>query len=1116
MHRRLRFALLAGQIDESGQSRFVSGFLKQAFSDDIDVCIFSMYRKYQSTHTREQAEMNIFNLFTPTSFDGIVILKDTLQTSTSSNNIENRINEIYQGPVLVINRESEFFDSVFIDDYSGMCMLVSHMIEEHGYKDIAYISGRKGHIHSNNRLQAFKDTMTAHGLTVCEERIHYGDYWYSSGEAAVKEMASSQFKLPEAIVCANDEMAIGAAAALTDMGLKIPEDIAVAGFDTSSEGRLSPQSLTSCDFLYEETGAYAAMYVRDIINGHNPGHFNTKPVFVPGETCGCGKQDLSRFSPTRKNWTTDRMSESFDDVYNMLGKDLVMPSNMEEFFSTVYSYAYQIKGAENISLCLCSTWKDLEDLATLKVKNNGYPSKMIRAMRYNSLINDGTVDLDDVFNTRYMIPELGEDRQHPTAFCFTPFYCEDLCFGYSVVSYGDKPVSYDENYRKWMEVISTGFELLRRNIAMTSFKNFIDNTKGNKFATTLNQYDTLTEEEKKECALVEKILDDNLLTYHFQPIVDSSTGEIFSYEALMRTTTEEFVSPLTIIKYAGFLGRMHDIEYLTFFNTLSLLDQKGSELKDAKLFINSIPGVHLNPEQNAKIDELLRRHADNIVVEITEEAELDDTDLQKNKNRLSKYGIEIAIDDFGTGYSNINNLLRYMPNYVKIDRSLLSGIDKAPQKQHFVQEIINFCKDNDILALAEGIETSEEMSTVIHMGADLIQGYYTAKPAPSPIPRIGKTIRNEIAIYSQEKEDGSQKQVYEAGSSNRVSLSLLAQYGCTDIIVGKEDSVYRDITIVGAPNLRTDMHVKVLAGYTGEITLENTYFSNIKSRPCIEIEEGSSVTLVINGNNTLNGIGICVAPGASLITKGEGNMTIICSDAHYYGIGNTYDSRHGDLIFNHNGTLFIDSKGSEGVGIGSGLGGSIEIRSGQYNIKAAGTRSIGIGAITAEGKVSVINCNLEMDFNSNVGTGIGSLDGPADVYITRSSVNILGSGNFLTGIGSTGDKLSVVNIYDASAQISIRSNESTCIGSLEGSTQLRSTNAGLNLDNAGNHALAVGGVKCETSITLKSTDTRVKIHNGLGRDTYAEDDNISIVNGRVKFIVNDQDIIREPIVTDWN
>ena len=1115
MHKRMRLALLAGHVDETRQSRFVNGFLQQAFADDLDVCIFSMYRKYQSSLVREQAEMNIYNLFYPAIFDGIVILKDSIQTVPSSNPIEGRIHDTYTGPVLVIDRESDFFDNVFEDDYSGMAQIVKHMVEEHGYKDIGYVSGRKGHMHSTSRLQAFRDTMKAHDIPVNEERIFYGDYWYSSGELAVKEMAASETGLPEAFICANDEMAIGVCSELNAMGLKIPEDIAVAGFDTSTEGRLSPQCITSCDLPYEEMGRYAVTYIRDILNGHNPGHFSAKPTLMTGETCGCADPDLTHYDPRRGSWATERMNESIDDVYNMLTKDIMTPTTIEEFFGLIYSYAYQIRGAESFSICLSSPWKDLETTPNMSMKHNGYPPKMIRAMHYNSLTGTGTVDMDDTFSTRYLIPDLGEDRDYPTAFCFTPFYSEDQCFGYAAVSYGKEPVSHDEVYRRWMEYISTGFELLRRTIAMNNYKSFIDNMKSNKFAVKLNPFDTLTPEEKKECELVEKILDENLLTYAFQPIVKADTGEIYSYEALMRTTTEEFVSPLTIIKYAGFLGRMADVEFMTFNNIMTLMEERAGEFIGTKVFINSIPGVQVNNEQYDRIDELFRRHASEVVVEITEEAELDDDALQRIKNHLSLYGIQIAIDDFGTGYSNINNLLRYMPNYVKIDRALLTGIEKAPQKQHFVQEIIKFCKDNNILSLAEGIETSDELATVIRMGVDLIQGYYTAKPSLTPIRKLDKNLRNEIAIYAQETEDGVQKQVYTAGSSNRVSLSLLSKYNCTDIIVGKEDAVYKNIAIIGAPNLKTDMHLKILAGYEGEITLENVSFSNIKSRPCIEIEEGAGVDLILKGNNYLNGIGISVAPTSTLTTQGDGNMTICCNDAHYYGIGNSHDSTHGDIIFSHNGALKIDGKGKEGIAIGSGRGGYIEIRSGQYNITCGGTQSVGIGSHFADTELKIVNCNLEIELNSNKGVALGSLEGKAEVYITQTSLSILGSGNYLSGIGNVSTEQAYVNIYDASVEVSLRSNESTCFGSLEGKTELRSLNAGIKVENAGQHALAVGGVEKETIIELMSSDIRVNVHNSLGRDTYAKEEDINITNGRVKFVVNDQNIDRQLEFTHW-
>ena len=1107
--RRKRLALLAGQIDERRQSRFLQGFLEQSFADDMDVCVFSMYRKYMSTLIREKGESNIFTLFDPKDFDGIVILKDSIQIQGSTVPFEEHIKETFSGPVLIIDRESDFFESVFQDDYSGMAMMISHLIEVHGFKDIAYVSGRKGHLHAVNRLQAYRDTMEKHGLQVREERIFHGDFWYSSGNNAVKTFADSNEGLPEAIVCANDEMAIGVCAELESKGFSIPKDIAVAGFDSTDEGRLSPLSITSADMPYEEIGKYASRYISAKLRGEDVPCYEAKPEFMEGETCGCENTDLSIYDPQRKFWTTDRISESNNDINNMLNRDLLNQNSLEEFFGTLFSYAYQIEGARNFSLCMVPDWKKLATDSDVHVRNNGFPKKMIRVLRYDSISTEGNVDMDAVFQTKDLLPELSVEQERPSAYIFTPFYCEEECFGYAAVSYGEIPRGYDENYRKWMEDVECGFELLRRTLILLNYRNYIENMKKMRLNIHSVSYDSLTPEEKKECALVEEILDKNLLTYVFQPIVRADNGEIYSYEALMRSNTSTRVSPLSILKYAGILGKTREVEKKTLTNILTLMENFPEDRKDTKIFINSIPGANLTKEEYAPIFEMIRRHADQTVVEFTEESELNDNDLQLYKNTLSELGVQIAIDDYGTGYSNINNLIRYMPNFVKIDRTLISGIENAPQKKHFVSEIIKFCQDNKISSLAEGVETADELCTVIQMGVDFIQGYYTGKPSPEMLPGIDSKIQKEIVKYYQERDVGISTQVYQAGNSNRISLSLLVKYGYTDIIVGYENAVHKDLTIVGAPNLPTDIHLQVLPGYSGKITLENAQFANVKGRPCIAIGEGSNVILELKGNNTFRGIGISVAPSSSLTLTGDGNLKININESNYYGIGNDFSSKHGDIHFAHNGTLSINGNGQEGICIGSGLGGPIDVRSGQYMLTCGGTRCVAFGAVSAPADLVIVNCNMEIDQNANVGVAIGSLLKESKTYITRSSVKILVSGNVVSGVGTTSEEQASVCIEDANVEINIRSNDSTCLGSLQGKTELRTASAGIRLENAGKNALAVGGVEKETKISLLSTDTRVDIHNSLGRDTFAEEKDISIEDGRIRFTVNDQNIERE-------
>ena len=105
-----------------------------------------------------------------------------------------------------------------------------------------------------------------------------------------------------------------------------------------------------------------------------------------------------------------------------------------------------------------------------------------------------------------------------------------------------------------------------------------------------------------------------------------------------------------------------------------------------------------------------------------------DEDLKHMKQTYDSIGIGTAVDDYGTGYSNVSNLLRYLPDYVKIDRALISGIEDSPQKQHFVRDIIEFSHNNGIKALAEGVETVDQAANLLECGCLEMQGFYFYKP----------------------------------------------------------------------------------------------------------------------------------------------------------------------------------------------------------------------------------------------------------------------------------------------------------------------------------------------------------------------------------------------------
>ena len=1107
---RMRIAVLLGQADEQYQSEFLKGFLTEAYAKNADVCVFSMYIKYQSNRNREIGDSGIFNLINYDLFDAVLLLSDTIQTPDVIEQIEDRIHRVFRGPVLSVDRESNYFRSFWTDGYSTVYKLIEHLIEDHGYKDIAFLTGRKLHRHSVMRLKAYTDCMEAHELPVRENRIFYGDFWYTSGSVCAETLLRDRDHLPEAVACANDNMAIGLCETLEKNGVKVPQDIAVVGYGSTPEGRNSPQPITSAFVPAEMYGAYSADAVLRLIQQQNliPPSGNGE-IFV-GSSCGCEyKPDMKGYG-LRESWTTVNSEEGFYSVHNVLAEDLMLQQTLEGLLKTVYDNLYHGDRVDSFHLCLNDQWLRPEELYENDLPEGGYTERVLCALEYHAEKSaENRISCTDTFETKDMLPELFSEHS-PGVYFFTPIFFENISHGYAVLGFSQDTFSYKEEYRLWIQSVARGLESLRRSYVVEALYRqqaaLIKFPTDMQYGNVQSRIEGLEESERKELAEVEHLLNDNLFTYHFQPIVSAEDGGIYSYEALMRSNTEWRIPPLQIIKHSDILGRLDEVERATFLNVLSILDDNEALFAGKKVFINSIPGSTLKPEDFEHVNSLLKKHSKSAVVELTEQAELEEQTLYEMKRRFKEHGIGIAVDDYGTGYSNVSNLLRYMPNYVKIDRSLLSEIQNSMQKQHFVREIIEFCHANDILALAEGVETSQELRMVILLGADLIQGYYTARPSEKIIPAIDENIRREIGRYYKERLDGLEQNVYFAGRTNRISLNNLMKEGKTTILIGNPTATYRDLTIVGTPGVTTQIHIEIQNEYAGRITLENVYLSDVKNRPGIDIAAGCDVALNLVGENFINGGGICVPKSSGLSVYGEGNLKIKLNSSRYYGIGNGAGLSHGELDFYQNGEILIEASGQNGVGIGSWTGGAIRIHSGKYMIKTNGHNGVGIGAFSGHAKVDITNSDIEFDSQVTRSVCIGSVENKAEVDISYSSVECYMGGTEVVGVGSVDGSSASLYLHDGSLNLDIRADGGTGIGSLHGSTRYKQKYATLRFDGSGKKLVSIGGYTEEANMILSDSDVNLKLVTDYDMAVELMRQKIRMNNCRFRFKLNGEDI----------
>ncbi|MBR1863184.1 MAG: EAL domain-containing protein [Ruminococcus sp.] len=623
----------------------------------------------------------------------------------------------------------------------------------------------------------------------------------------------------------------------------------------------------------------------------------------------------------------------------------------------------------------------------------------------------------------------------------------------------------------WHNIVAMSFDLVRHKAASA------DNSRARRILD-------LGPEEREIFEQVGDIIDENAFTYHFQPIVDASSGEIYSYEALMRPEGREGITPYTILKYAELSDRLGEIEKLTFLNVLGAVENEGGRFFGRPVFINSIPNVRLSDEVSGRINALLKKHSGDVVVEITEGAEYDEYQLSAVKERYGVLDIKLAIDDYGTGFSNVKNLLRYMPEYVKIDRELLSGISKDLKKKHFVREIVDFCHDNGILALAEGVETSEELRTVILFGVDLIQGYYTARPSAEVIGSIPSEIKQEIVLYRQERQDGKAKQIYKSAPGEHVMLERLVKESYSCVFVGEECSG-TTVTVMGRTNLDTDIHIVTAPGFQGTLAIENVHLSNVKGRPCIDIGEGSRTELKIIGESRLMHTGIRVPEKSALMVTGQGSVFITLDGTDYYGIGNDLSSRNGSITMCHNALIEMESISQSGVLIGSGLGGEISINSGKYVLRSGGKHCVGIGAYNGDVDLRLRECDIEANISGELVTVLGSMNGKAHIDIRNSSFRSHASGEVGVAIGTVRGSFAKIAVDCTNTVMTLLCDDLAAMGSFDGDSDIVIERALVRINAGGNDAMAFGGSKGETSLIIHYADCAVNFTTTNQRITKA-------------------------------
>jgi diguanylate cyclase (GGDEF)-like protein len=231
-----------------------------------------------------------------------------------------------------------------------------------------------------------------------------------------------------------------------------------------------------------------------------------------------------------------------------------------------------------------------------------------------------------------------------------------------------------------------------------------------------------------------QLIEQRLISYAFQPIVEVATGKVLGYEALMRPQVPTLKSPLDVLTIAKSQSMLQPIEALTWRTAPDVyFNQHMKGRTDCPLlFINSIPNQRLSDLEAIELVQKFGANMGHIVLELTEIAQMSPLCLSHKKQLCHQYHMEIALDDFGAGHNSEGVLLSIMPEYVKLDIELIHNIDKDKNRLDFLENLIIYFKSKNIKIIAEGVETLDELKVLTLCGVDYIQGYFFGKPQMVP------------------------------------------------------------------------------------------------------------------------------------------------------------------------------------------------------------------------------------------------------------------------------------------------------------------------------------------------------------------------------------------------
>ncbi|MEI3300031.1 MAG: substrate-binding domain-containing protein [Eubacterium sp.] len=377
------------------QREICTGAAIQAEKSGYNLAIFTCYGNYGQNPLYAQGEKDIFSLPDYQDFAGIIVAGDTFSIDEAMEDVIGSLQEKADCPVVSLRQKMEGVNNILVDNMASVGGMIRHLIECHGAKDIAFMTGRKGHPDAEERLCSFYQVMEEYGISVPEHRVYYGDFWKNEGKAAC-DWFMKEGKCPDAIACANDYMAMAVIDELYKRNLSVPQDVIVTGYDGIKSGMIYSPSVTTVRVDFTDMAKKAVALIDKHQNDPSVEDIYVTAELKARESCGCLADNHSSIVYYRcMNHDNIVDHDNLELQFCFMNIQLGRVEKFEEMNPIIQTYIYNIEGFKNYLICL------RDDIMMDDKDPHGYTDWMDAKIVFHNRENQGNVSYE--FDRRQLI-----------------------------------------------------------------------------------------------------------------------------------------------------------------------------------------------------------------------------------------------------------------------------------------------------------------------------------------------------------------------------------------------------------------------------------------------------------------------------------------------------------------------------------------------------------------------------------------------------------------------------------------------------------------------------------------------------------------------------------------